>query len=154
MRSAPRAIKIAIATLCLASAAVAASAHAAPGSDQGPARILGFDYYEDLEDGRHHNLGATVKGAVERMSAKSAGVRSAGRLSGHISPGGRARSWFFRDRDFVKAVRAQFEAAGVATVKVTASGGGRTIRKLCTLRLGPPDPLYGDSAQGDCTRLD
>jgi hypothetical protein len=139
-------------TAALASLAVAVpSAPAA--SAPTPPRIHEVAYYEDLEDGKRHNIHADVSRKPVGVSAKVNGVRSEARLSRHIGPGsGRAKSWFFRDKKFVKAFLADLHDNGVAKMKVWAANEGGVTRKRCRMKL-ETDPLYGDSASGDCKKL-
>lgn len=122
----------------------------AAGAAGGP-RIAELEYYEDLEDGRRHNVVATIKGNADKASARIGKVRSNGRESGHIGPGGKGKSWFFRERRFVKAVRGALASTGTARVRVKAKLGDDARRKVCTLEF-EPDPTFGDYATGDCRK--
>jgi hypothetical protein len=120
-----------------------------------PPRIVDVQYYQDLEDGKHYNVLADVSRKPDEVTARSGGLKAEGRLSGHIGPAGgprQGKSWFFRQKRFVKAVRADLADDGVATLKVRARNEAGTMRKLCTLTL-EPDPIFGDFADGDCKRL-
>jgi hypothetical protein len=116
-------------------------------------KIHGVQYYEDTEDGKRHNVLADVSRKPIAVSAKANGVRTEGRVSGHIGPGsGPAKSWFFRDKKFVKAFLADLHDDGVAKLKVWAANDAGVTRKRCRMKL-ETDPLYGDSAEGDCRRF-
>ena len=129
--------------------AVALPSAATAGSTPVP-RIHEVAYYEDLEDGKRHNIHADVSRKPVGVSAKVNGVRSEARLSRHIGPGsGPAKSWFFRDKKFVRAFLADLHDDGVAKVKVWAANEAGVARKRCRMEL-ETDPLYGDSATGDC----
>ncbi len=120
-----------------------------------PPRIVGAQYYEDLEDGKRYNVLADVSRKPADVSAKLGALRARGRLSRSIGPGGgprKGKSWFFRRKSFVAAMRADLAADGVATLKVRAQNGAGVVRKLCTLRL-EPDEVYGDFAGGSCKRI-
>lgn len=113
-----------------------------------PPKLIALQYYEDLEDGKRHNVVADLKGKPNRVRAKAGGVKAEGRLSKNIGPGeGNAKSWFFRKKAFVKQVLAEFAADGTARVKVKAGAGA--VREICLLEL-EPDPDFGDFAEGDC----
>ncbi len=114
--------------------------------------ILELEYYEDLEDGPRYNVATTIRGDAVLVKAIYDGDKTDGRLSGHISEGGRSSTWFFRERAFVKQLRADLNADGYAEVTVRAAGKTAIVDKLCTLTL-QPDPVYGDYASGDCKRL-
>jgi hypothetical protein len=144
----------AIAALALA---LAASALAAPkgGVGQPPPRIVGAEYYEDLEDGKRYNVLADVSRKPDRVIAKSGRIKAEGRRSDRIGPGGgprKGKSWFFRQKRFVDAVRADLDDDGVAMLKVQARNEAGVARKLCTLRL-ERDDAFGDFAGGDCKKI-
>lgn len=142
----------AVALMPFAGATAATAARAVEHAHQ-PPRILELAYYQDYEGfGNHQNVTATIIGDATRVTARSGGLRAAGRLSRRISPTGRGKSWFFRDHGFVHALRADLEADGIATVVVEAAGEGGLTRKRCTLEL-ERDPDFGDSANGECERL-
>lgn len=146
------AVGVAIAVLAgFATVATALPAAGAPASGAAGPRILALEYYEDVEDGFRYNVVATIRGAAQAVVARSGRRRAAGRLSGHISSTGPGKLWFFRRRGFVKAVRADLADDARARISVTARGGGAGSRKRCTLAL-ELDPLFGESATGDCRR--
>ena len=144
----------AVCVLAVTAAAVpSATASAAP-------NILEAEYYEDLEDGYRYNVSATIRGEVDGVTAKSGSFRTGGH-SGHIGEGGRDKTtWFFRERKFVKRVRADLYADGFAVVTITAINelmhGDHAVieitKKRCELRL-EPDPQFGDYATGDCDKV-
>ena len=142
-----------LAILLLASA-LAAVALASATADTPPKRphILELQYYEDLEDGPRYNVTATVTGEPEVVRATHRNDDTTGRLSHNISPSGRGKSWFFRDRGFVRGLRADLRADGVATVDVQTIGLYGIQAKRCSLVL-EPDPVYGDFAGGECHRI-
>jgi hypothetical protein len=141
-----------------ATAALAACIPAAGAARTSPPptpRIVEVLYYEDTEDGKRYNVVADVARRPIGVSAKANGVRTEGRLSRHIGPGGgprKGKSWFFRDKRFVKAFRADLHDDGVSKLKVWAANEGGVVRKRCTMVL-EVDPLYGESAEGDCRRF-
>jgi hypothetical protein len=114
-------------------------------------RILALEYYEDREDGFRYNVVATVKGRATEVRARSGDTRARGRLSGHITTTGPGKLWFFRGRSFVRAMRRDLADDGTARVGVAARGDGGQSRKGCRLELGF-DPIFGESATGDCRR--
>ena len=116
--------------------------------------MLEFTYSQDYEGlGRHYTVGATVKGDADRVSVKGAGGRTATRLSGHIEPAGRDNHlWIVDDHDWIRALRADLQADGAATVTVRAIAGGNAVRKRCALDY-EPDPEFGDFAGGKCRRI-
>lgn len=117
--------------------------------------ILEFEYYEDLEDGRRHNVSATIRGKAEKLTARLGDLRASARVSGQIGTGGRDKHvWFFRERKFVRAIRAELENDGSLKVAVRATAAGDYVnRKRCTLEF-EPDPTYGDYAGGECRKRD
>jgi hypothetical protein len=140
-------------SLILISAASTAASESRAGAGQAP-RIVGAEYYEDLEDGKRYNVLADVSRKPEDVTAKLGALSAKGRLSRHIGPGGgprKGKSWFFRQKRFVKSMRADLAADGVATLKIRARNGAGVARKLCTLRL-EPDDTFGDFAGGECKR--
>jgi hypothetical protein len=143
-----RGMKTIAATLIALSLALPAAGHADPAPR--PPHILEFEYSEDYERiGRHHNAYATLNGDAERVTARVAGVLTAGKLD---DARGLKAYWNFRDRDFMRALLADLHDDGEATVKVKAVGAGRTVRKACTLVL-EPDEGYGEYAGGECRRV-
>jgi len=137
---------LAIAAALAALAIAPASAHA-----PGKPHVLALEYYEDLEDGPRYNVTATIKGDAEVVNAVYGSHKYSGRLSHQISPTGPGKSWLFRQRSFVKKLRADLNADGFASVIVTAAGAGGGVIKACSLSL-QPDPVYGDYAGGECKR--
>ena len=137
----------------LALAAVVACVAAAPtAAAPGAPKVLEAEYYEDLEDGYRYNIDATIRGDVEKVTAKSGSFRTNGH-SGHIGEGGRDKTtWFFRERQFVKRVRADLYADGFALLTIKAINDAGVTKKLCELNL-EPDPQFGDYASGDCDRI-
>jgi hypothetical protein len=116
-------------------------------------KIHAVAYYEDLEDGKRHNVHADVSRKPIAVSAQARGVRTEGRISRHIGPGsGPAKSWFFRDKKFVRAFLEDLHDDGVAKLKIWAANGAGVTRKRCRMAL-ETDPVYGDSARGDCRRF-
>lgn len=136
--------------VALALAAVPALATDAKRGLAGP-RIAELEYYEDREDGYRYNVAARIKGKADKASARIGKVRSPGRESSTISGGGKGKTWFFRSRKFVRAVRGALESSGRATVLVRVRGNGVTQRKRCSL-IFEPDPQFGDYAGGDCRK--
>jgi hypothetical protein len=130
----------------------AVPATGAPADPAGAPRILGLDYYEDREDGFRYNVVATIKGRADEVRARSGRRGAAGRRSDRISTTGPGKLWFFRDRRFVKAVRRELADDGSARVAIAASGPGGRSRKRCRLAL-ELDPVFGESATGDCRRV-
>jgi hypothetical protein len=144
-----------IVSLSLIAAAVPCAAAAAASSSATAAKphILEFQYSQDYEGiGTHYEVGATVKGEAESVTARLGQLTAEGRLSGHIRPSGPGRLWFFESHPFVKALRADLQADGTATVAVRAANQGELVRKRCTLDF-QPDPQFGDFAGGRCKRL-
>ena len=142
------------ALVTLGLAAVIAGLALAPATASPPSRphILDLQYYEDLEDGPRYNLTATIKGDPADVRIRMGGRTAVGRLSHRISPSGAGKSWFFRHRVFVRAVREKLERDGTATLDVGAFSQRASTIKRCTLVL-EPDPVYGDFAGGDCRRV-
>jgi hypothetical protein len=129
----------------LALLAAAAPTTAAPGAP----KILEAQYYEDFEDGYRYNISVVIRGDVEKVTAKSGSLRTNGH-SGHIGvPGRNKTTWFFREKRFVKRVRADFEADDLATLIVKASNDKGVTKKACELVL-EHDPPLEDFAEGDC----
>jgi hypothetical protein len=129
------------------------SAAATTRATQARPHILGLEYYEDLEgiSGRRYNVGATIKGDTDKVKVALGELTATGHLSRRISPRGAGKSWYFRDRGFVRAVREDLNADGTATLTVHAAGS--SVVKSCFLVLGF-DPLYGDYGRGECTRIE
>jgi hypothetical protein len=135
----------------LAVSLFATATASAPANSARP-HILDLQYYEDLEDGPRYNLTATIKGDPADVRIRMGGRTAVGRLSHQISPSGQGKSWFFRHRVFVRAVRDKLERDGSATLDVGAFSQSASTIKRCTLVL-QPDPVYGDFAGGDCQRV-
>ena len=145
-----RRVRLGIAPIALAIAVAGASlASAGVGGGQ-PPKISEVEYYEDLEDGKRHNVTASVKGEAV-VWARSGKVRSDGLKSRNVSDSERPGHdlYFFRRKAFVKAVLADFAEDGVVKVRVFAANDGGVVRKRCRLVL-EPSPMYGDYAGGDC----
>jgi hypothetical protein len=133
---------LAIAILGLVAAVPAIAAPGAP-------KILEAQFYEDTEDGYRYNVNAVVRGDVDKVTAKSGSLRTNGH-SGHIGvPGQNKSTWFFREKQFVKQVRADLRADGLATLIVKAINDKGVTKKDCELVL-EDDPQFGDFAEGDC----
>ena len=137
--------------LCMLAAAIAGASLASAGVGGGdPPRIAGVMYYEDLEDGKRHNIVAEVKREAV-VFARADGIESDGRRSSSIGPAGRRGfySYFFREKKFVKHVLADFADNGSARITVFAGNDGGLVRKRCKLVL-MPDPVHGDSTSSFC----
>lgn len=140
-------------TACMLVAVPAAATGETKDSAAAKPQLTAVQYYEDLEDGKRHNVVADLKGDPERVSAKAGTVKAQGRLSGHIGPGGQVKSWFFRDKAFVKQVLAEFAADGTAAIKIKATNDSGTVRELCLLQLEAGDANFGNFAEGECEKL-
>lgn len=145
-----KALALAAALALLALAAVPALGADGERGAPGP-RLAELEYYEDLEDGFRYNVAARIKGKADRASARIGKVRSPGRESRSIGGGGKGKTWFFRKRKFVRAVRVALETTGRATVTVRVRGKAGRQRKRCTLMF-QPDPQFGDYARGECRK--
>ena len=139
---------LALGALAIALLGVAAASAGVGGGT--PPRIADVFYYEDLEDGKRHNIVADVKRDAV-VFARADGVESDGRRSRHIGPAGERGfySYFFREKKFVKHVLADFADNGSARITVFAGTDGGLVRKRCKLVL-EPDPVHGDSSSSYC----
>jgi hypothetical protein len=139
------AILLALSTLAIAGPASAAASRA---------HILEFSYSQDYEGiGRHYTVGATVKGDADRVTVRGAGGRATTRLAGHLSPAGRDNHlWIVDDHAWIRALRADLQSDGAATVIVKAVADGSAVRKSCSM-IYEPDPDFGDFAGGRCHRI-
>lgn len=140
---------VAALSLLLASAVTGAAAAPSLADDAKPLRIVEIEYSEDYEGvGRHYSAFATLRGEATRVSARVGELAAQGRLT-NSGPG---EIWDFTDRAFVKGLRKDLEADGLASVTVKAVGEGATVRKRCSLVLERDDE-FGDYAGGDCKRV-
>ena len=131
--------------------AVALAAAPASAGGGGP-KLIKAEYYVDYErTGYVYNVDAAVKGA-DKVTAKIGSFRTNGHLSGNISTTGPGKLWFFRERQFVKRVKADLYADDFATLVIKAASDAGNVKKLCELNL-ERDPQFGDYASGDCDKL-
>ena len=138
-----------LAGACVLAGAFVLPALAVPG---GP-HIRQFEYFEDYEGiGHRYNLSATIKGEADKVKARSGDVAAKGKHSSTTDTDPKGDVWFFRDKKFVKTVRADLYADGFAEVTVKAQEGGQATKKVCELHL-EPDPQFGDYASGDCDKV-
>jgi len=137
--------------IALAAIAVLAAAAPAGGVPGGP-HIRQFEYSEDYEGfGYRHSMGATIKGEAERVKARSGSISASGKRSSTSDTDPQGRVWFFRDKAFVKQVRADLYDDGLATVTVKAASDAGSVKKVCELTLEPDDE-FGDYAGGPCRK--
>ena len=138
-----------------ARAALALLAIAAPARPRPPAPTCSSSAYsQDYEGlGRHYTVGATVKGDADRVSVRAPAGAPRPASAGHIEPAGRDNHLsIVDDHDWIRALRADLQADGAATVTVRAIAGGNAVRKRCALDY-ETDPCSRDFAGGKCRRI-
>jgi hypothetical protein len=133
-----------------AAAAVMAMGVVTAFATPGGVHVVDAQYFHDHGAGKHYNVLADLKGDPTVVFAKANGVEADGVRDNHVGPAAHTTSWFFRDRRFVRAVRADLAADGRAKIKVFAGlSNAGLLRTRCWL-TAQFNPRYDQYAGGVC----